>query len=336
VNPLLKKILQYVLILGATGALLWVSLRGLQVGDGESKGAFIWSMWQRSDKLYLFAMFILYMISNVARAERWRMLLRPSGNQVSLSASFLSVLVGYLINLVVPRGGEVSRCYNLYKLDRAPVEVSFGTVVVERIIDVVCLLLLVALSFYVEWDKLKLFLDSLGIFTTNENSTFHVPLWAYAALAGMVLVVALWFVFRKNDKLQKVLSGFKEGLFSVGRLERPWLFVFYSVLIWFLYFSMSYCVVEAFAETRGLGVGAVLTIFAVGSIAMAVPLPGGTGSYHTLVPPALVMLYHVKLSSATALVFIFHAWQTLIIIAVGLISFIISTILIQWRARQSK
>ena len=87
-------------------------------------------MIDKSSKTWLLLMAVIAYASHVMRAERWRMLLSPTGNQVKLSNSFFSLMVGYLVNLAVPRGGEVSRCYNLYKLENTPVEVSFGTVVV--------------------------------------------------------------------------------------------------------------------------------------------------------------------------------------------------------------
>src|SRR5688572_33463743 len=104
-------------------------------------------------------MAVLALISHVIRAERWRMLMEPSGHYTKLNYSFFSLMVGYLINLVIPRGGEVSRCYNLYKLDKTPVEMSFGTVVVERVVDVICLLILVGVAFIAESDKLFRFIE---------------------------------------------------------------------------------------------------------------------------------------------------------------------------------
>lgn len=261
-------------------------------------------------------------VSHILRAERWRMLLVPTGNKVGLANSFWSLMVGYLVNLAVPRGGEVSRCYNLYKLEKTPVEVSFGTVVVERIVDVICLLALIALSFVAEWSKLKSFIDSLDFGKGGDG--IHIPIWVYGlALAGIGALVGL-YLLRKNVKLLAIIKGFKEGLMAVFRLKNKGLFIFYSLAIWVAYFVMSYYVIKAFPETENLGFSAVLTLFAIGSIAMAAPLPGGAGSYHTLVPLGLVMLYNLKQADAVAFVFIFHAWQTALMILLGLISLLIS------------
>ncbi len=327
-----KAIFQYVIMILLTAGLLWLSLRGLNIGE-ENKGQFIWNTWTKSNKGYLLLMAALALVSHVIRAERWKMLLVPSGNNVKLSSSFLSLMIGYLVNLAVPRGGEVSRCYNLYKLEKTPVETSFGTVVVERIADVICLVALIVICFFVEWEKLKAFIDTLPL---GSGSGFKIPTWAIVVFVLILIGMLTVFLLRKNEKLRKILVGFKEGLLSVFKLKNKSLFIFYSLAIWGLYFLMSYCVIKAFPETNALGFRAVLTLFAIGSIAMAAPLPGGTGSYHTLVPLGLVMLYHLQQADAIAFTFIFHAWQTLIMIVAGVVSFIISYWLIRWNEAKTK
>lgn len=272
------------------------------------------------------------MASHALRAERWRMLLAPTGNGISFGSSFLSLMIGYLVNLAVPRGGEVSRCYNLYKLEQTPIEVSFGTVVVERLIDLICLIALIALSFVVEWDKLKGFIDTLP-FAAGERS---YTIWIVVSVVGVALLIGSIYLIRRNEKLKKLFLGFKDGLLAVFRLRNKTLFVFYSIAIWGLYFIMSYLVVLAFPETSNLGISAVLTMFAIGAIAMAAPLPGGAGSYHTLVPLGLVTLYNLPQADAIAFVFIFHGWQTFVMIVAGIISLVISYALIRLKKQPEK
>lgn len=316
-----------------TAGLLWLSLRGLTVGEGENKADFLWSAWKNSHKGYLVLMALVAIVSHVLRAERWRMLLEPTGNKVSWGNSFLSLMIGYLVNLAVPRGGEVSRCYNLYKLEKTPVEVSFGTVVVERMVDVICLLALIAFSFFAEWEKLKKFMDTLNF---SSGKGFSIPPWVFIVLlAGIGFLVGI-YLLRKNEKFLKIIQGFKEGLLSIFKMKNKGLFIFYSLGIWVLYFVMTYFVIKAFPETENLGFSAVLTLFAIGSIAMAAPLPGGAGSYHTLVPLGLVMLYNLPKANAIAFVFIFHGWQTALMILTGVISLIVSYWIIRWRKPQEK
>ena len=332
-NTKVKAFLQYIVMLLLTGGLLWLSLQSLNVGD-ENKADFIWRAWKKSDKTYLILMAGIIIISHILRAIRWQLLLVPTNNFITLKNSFLSVMVGYLINLVIPRGGEVSRCYNLYKLENTPVEISFGTVVVERIIDVLCLMMIIIISFVLEWSKLKIFIATLDF----SGSQWLLSPWVIGA--AFILIVsfslATFFFIHKNEKLKKLFDGFKEGLFAVFRLDKKALFIFYTLSIWTLYFLMSYCAIKAFEQTSPLGFSAVMTLFAIGAIAMAAPLPGGAGSYHTLVPLGLVMLYSLPRADAIAFVFIFHAWQTLIVIALGLLSLLASYALIRWKKQPIK
>lgn len=327
----LKAVLKYLIILAVTIFLIWFSLRGLPVAEGKNKWDYLLNAWQSASKGWLVAMAILAMISHVVRAERWRILMVPAGYKTKLSYSFLSLMIGYLINLVVPRGGEVSRCYNLYKLDKVPIEISFGTVVVERIVDLLCLVLIILAAFIVEHERLFNFINSLPLNSASQSSKFF--LLGYL-LCGMLALggVAYWIIKRSkklNDFVKKTWTGFKEGLLSVFKLENKTLFIFYSLFIWFLYFLMSYTVLMAFPQTEHLGFDAVLSLFAIGSIAMAAPLPGGTGSYHVLVPKGLVFLYFVPEPDAIAFTFIFHGWQTIIVIVAGAISLLISSLLIK-------
>ncbi len=326
----LKTFTQFTVIFVITGVLIWFSLKGL---TGENKGEYLLQTWRSADKGWLWLMALLGMIAHLLRAERWRMLLEPPGYKGRLGYSFLSLMVGYLVNMVIPRGGELSRCYNLYKLDKTPVEITFGTVVVERMVDLACLLSLMALAFLLEWDKLFDFLETLPI--GGEGSFTTLRLFLYGAVALVIMAGVFILLIKKNKKLNaffvRTWSGFKEGFLSIGKMKKKGLFIFYSVVIWLLYFSMSYTVIQAFPETRFLGVKAVLSLFAIGSIAMAAPLPGGAGSYHVLVPQGLVFLYHVPMPDAVAFTFIFHGWQTLILIVGGAISLLVTSFIVRKR-----
>jgi len=185
---------------------------------------------------------------------------------------------------------------------------------------------LIAISFVVEWSKLMAFIYSLPI----SGNEFGIVKWVVIGLGVVALAAIAVYFFRKSEKFKKIIQGFKNGLLSVFKLNHPWAFIFWSLAIWVLYFIMSYLVIVAFPETQDLGWGAVLTLFAIGAIAMAAPLPGGAGSYHTLVPLGLVMLYNMDKGDAIAFVFIFHAWQTFIMILAGIVSLLISYWKMRW------
>lgn len=323
----IKAVTRYLIMILVTAFLLWLSFSNIQVSEGESKIQFMADIWASADKPLLFLSGLLAIISHVIRAERWKMLLAPLGYQANFRNSFLSVMVGYFVNLAIPRGGEVSRCYNLYKLDKTPINISIGTVVAERIIDLLFLCALVGIAFIIEWDSFVQFFQSIEL--KNEEagtSSSHTP--AILAGAFMVLLVGAYVFFRFNRdltvklwrKLRNLLLGVKDGLTSVFALKKRGIFILYSILIWLLYYLMSYSVMLAFKETESLGLMAALSIFVIGGVAMAVPLPGGAGSYHVLVPMGLVILYNLQYDKAVAFTFIFHGWQTLIVIVVGAIA----------------
>ena len=183
----LKSVLQYIVILGVTVLLIYFSLRGLKVADGENKWDYLKGTWDDAHKGWLTAMAVLSILSHIIRAERWRMLLKPVGFDARLSWSFLSLMVGYLINLIIPRGGEISRSYNLYKLDKIPVVESFGTVVIERIVDLVCLILVIVISFLFESKKLFAFISTLPL-SLSGDSKFKILVFVVPALVILGLL----------------------------------------------------------------------------------------------------------------------------------------------------
>ncbi|MFN3839066.1 MAG: lysylphosphatidylglycerol synthase transmembrane domain-containing protein [Cyclobacteriaceae bacterium] len=331
-----QTLLQYLVLMVVSVFLVWYSLKAIHPAEEQGKWGYLLQTWHMADKGWLMLMALLAMISHVIRAERWRMLIEPTGHPVSLYHSFLSLMMGYLVNLVVPRGGEVSRCYNLYKLDRCPFDKTLGTVVTERAIDLICFVLILLAAFAVESNKLLGFIYSLPPLPVSGTNKWLTVLIFVVALA--LLLISLWLVFRKATFKEKILQfwqGFKSGLGTIFRLKHPSLFYFHSFVIWALYFAMSYTVIKAFDETSHLGWGAVLAVFAIGSIAMIIPLPGGTGSYHTLVPAGLAFLYQIPKADAVAFTFVFHAWQTLIMVVSGFLAIFSTYVIIRSRESNS-
>lgn len=324
-------------MIALTAFLLWLSFENIEVSEGESKWDFIVNAWKAANKPFLFLSAFSAILSHLLRAARWQLLLKPLGHSISLGHSFISVMVGYFINLAIPRGGEVSRCYNLYRLNSTPVDVSFGTVVVERIIDLIFLLILITTSFFIEIDNLLYFFktDEIQQLTSRgSDKSLSMTLIFGLIIFFIAIFIILRYLFKSRrfltlryvSKLRNILRGLKSGVSSIFKLEKRVLFIFYSFLIWVCYYLMMYLVMLAFPETSHLGVLAALTIFVIGGIAMAIPLPGGAGSFHILVPLGLVILYSLPEEKAVPFTFIFHGWQTFVIILVGAVSLIITQV----------
>ncbi len=329
-NKTLKNILSYAAMLGVTGFLLWFSLGNIEAPEGQTKFDFIKGTWDKANKFLILLSGAVAVLAHLVRAERWRLMLKPIGYSTSTISSFLSVMVGYFINLAIPRGGEVSRCLNMFRLEKVPVETSAGTVVAERLIDVVFLLGFIGTSFLIEYDKLMELL--IGFMEKRKQAQLasggSFPLLFVLVGIAAVGLIGIFVLFKMGkfktitDKLAGIWANLRKGLFSVFTLEKKGMFLFYSLLIWVLYFVMAWLVMLAFDETRVLGIDAALTVFTLGSIAMAMPLPGGAGSYHVLVPAGLSLFYGLAPDKALAFTVVFHAWQTIVLIIFGFLAMV--------------
>lgn len=331
-QPIVKSILKYAVMIAITVLLVMYSLKSINVTGDDSKWDFIYRAWEVSNKYFLVFSAVIAMISHVIRAKRWNMLMKPLGYSVTLWNSFLSVMVGYFVNLAIPRGGELYRCVNLKKLDGTPVDKSLGTVIAERTVDLILLVFFIGLAIIIEFRSLLGFFSGLNYEKIETIPFYQRPVLIGVVLSILALIIAFVVVFkvdnpvmvRRKRKLVETFKSIKEGFLSIFQLENKTLFIFYSWSIWILYFFMTYIILLAFPETAQLGFLATVTIFAIGGIAMAIPLPGGTGSYHLLVPAGMAALYGIANDQATAFIVIFHAWQTLIMIIFGLLSLVIT------------
>ena len=248
------------------------------------------------------AAFLAYFISNMSRALRWKMLLKPLGSNTRTINSFLTVMLALFANLGLPRLGEVLRPVTLAKYERLPVEKVLGTIVVDRAIDVLSLLVIVGLAFLLEYDTLWGYLsENMAV---GSGSSLLTNPYVLGIIGAGILTLSMAFIFRQKimasaffQKILQVLRGFWEGILSVRNLEKPWLFVLYSIVIWVCYYLMFYFYLPAFGPTAHLGAVAALMVFVFGTFGIVIPSPGGMGTYHFLIVAAL-MLYGVSAGDA--------------------------------------
>jgi len=283
--------------------------------------------FQNADYFWIFIMLLCFMLSNVSRAIRWNMLLRPLGYRPKFSNAFHIIMVGYFANLGLPRLGEIVRAGALSRYEKIPAEKVMGTVVADRAIDVISLLLFVGLAFFLQFDTLWGWLsENAQIGKSAEGESSSLP-WI---LLGMLLLLSgLGFVFRKriiaSSFAQKILSlvkGFYEGITSVKRVEKRGWFVFHSIFIWVMYYLMAYVCFFAFEPTSHLSPLAGLMVFVFGAFGIVIPSPGGMGTYHFLVMAALA-LYGVQGADAFSFAnIVYFAIQILGNILFGLIGLI--------------
>lgn len=265
------------------------ALKGIPAADCSLLGK-IWNDFKTANFFWIFMAMAAFTMSNVSRALRWNMMIRPMGYQPRFINSFGSVVIAYFANLGFPRIGEIMRPAMMSRYEKVPIEKLMGTIVVGRTIDVISILALTAFCFLLEFDMLweqTMLLLSAGEGQENSNNLFYA-LMALASIGAIVLGVL--YVYREvvmasaiYKKVIHILNGFWEGLLSVMQLEKPWLFILHSLNIWFMYFMMTYLGFWAYEPTAHLPAIAALLAFVFGGWGIVVPSPGGMGTYHFLV-----------------------------------------------------
>lgn len=288
------------------------------------------NLFQQAPIGWILLSFFFAFVSHWARAYRWLYLLDPLGYRVKISHSFVAVMTGYFANLLLPRMGEVTRCALLQKTDRVPANVSFGTVITERIIDLFILLGLVILTLVMESARIGQFI--LNLFGEKANqwlTSLQNNVWAWVLLtAGVVSCFVLLFFIAKRYRhltfIQKalgLLEGLWAGVLSVRKVKNKPAFFFFTVLIWLMYYLMAYVLFFCHQQTAQLDILAGLSILVLGGLGIAAPVQGGIGAYHFLVMNAF-MMYGLPKDFSLSFATFMHTIQTLAVVTLGGLSFI--------------
>ncbi|HKJ42447.1 MAG TPA: lysylphosphatidylglycerol synthase transmembrane domain-containing protein [Sunxiuqinia sp.] len=318
-KPKIIKTLKFLAFLSLGILLFWLVYRGQDIHSIESilkNDVDYWWVW-----LSLF----LGMLSHVSRTMRWSLMIEPLGKKPRLLNTFLAVMVGYLMNLVFPRMGEISRCGVLARYEKMSFTQLVGTVVVERIVDVIMLLLLTVIVIVSQFGQVIKFLENNPDVKEKLNEIVSSP-WTLVA----VVVIAVVFYFSRKrlkkmavfKKVQEILTKFAEGLKSIRNMKNKWAFIFHTIFIWLMYYLMMYVVFFSFDFTSHLSPIAGLTTFVLGSYGMVAPVQGGIGAWHFMVTQSL-MVYGVTKANAMVYALLAHTSMTVMMIVVGLISLLI-------------
>jgi glycosyltransferase 2 family protein len=277
------------------------------------------------DYFWIAISFLIGLVSHISRTIRWNMMIEPLGRKPRMLNTFLAVMVGYLMNLALPRMGEISRCGVISRYEKIPFTKLIGTVVVERLIDVAMLLLLLLIVILTQFGKIIEFLNN----NPEVNEKFHHIIFSPWLIGTLIfIVVVIWIVRKKigQSKLMKKIMGFVEqfieGFKTIRTMKHPGWFIFHSVFIWFLYFIGLYCTFFAFDFTSHLTPLAGLTVFVFGSFGMVAPVQGGIGAWHFMVIEAMA-LYGVDRSDGKVFALLAHGSTTLMLIVLGLIGLLV-------------
>ena len=320
----MKKILQYLLFLGIGVGLIWYS-----IASGIINPTKLWEDVSNANLWWVGLMVILMFIAHGSRAARWQMLLEPLGYKPSFMNVNNAIWLGYFANNLVPRLGEVTRCSQLYKSDNIPVDRSLGTVVTDRIFDVVTLFILLIIHFIIDFDKLWAFVNQQ--LSQNQGGEKGSSTLLYIILGVLLFTGIISFIFRKSilevaliQTVIEKLKGLLDGLLSIRHLKNPKLFLFYSVMIWLMYWAMGYVLFFAIPKFADLPPIAGLTFLVSGALAMILPSPGGAGTVTAIVSPVLVTMYGLSKDDAGTLATFVQSSQMLVTLVVGAVIFLIS------------
>ncbi|WP_396217655.1 YbhN family protein [Flavobacterium sp.] len=270
--------------------------------------------FQKANYFYIFLSLIISLFGYWARAYRWKYSLQHLGYQTNFKNDFMSVCVSYFMNLTIPRSGEITRAALLKKYENVPFDKGFGTIVAERIVDLILFLLFVGLAFILQFEKLYNFI--------KEKIAFEkIILFGIIGLFLGIVFLLIWIYveWKIIKKIKNKFSGLIEGMLSIVMMKDKWKYIFFSFLIWFSYLLMFYIPIYALPETENIGFDIVIMGFIFGSLAVGFT-NGGLGAY----PLAIAMIFSLYgISNEIGTAFGWLAWtsQTILTIILGLLSY---------------
>ncbi|EMS32065.1 putative dolichol-P-glucose synthetase [Mariniradius saccharolyticus AK6] len=258
------------------------------------------------------------------RAWRWKLLIEADGSaQVSTGRSFVALMIGYLTNLLIPRAGEVSRCGVLSKSEEIPMGRLLGTVVLERSVDLILMIMTVLVAFF--WERntfLDLVADLVNVDMVSKNLGTILPIGIAGVLVAILFFYLLFYKYRENITVRKIRHFFRDfitGILSVRKVDNQWGFWGSSVGLWLLYYLMMVLVAWAIPSTASLAYSSILMVMVMGSIGMIAPVQGGIGTFHALVA-FILMVYGLEEEEGKIFAVIIHSSQLIVIVLLGLIT----------------
>jgi glycosyltransferase 2 family protein len=278
-----KTILTIVISLAFAGFFLWFALKGLDfkvIQKSLAKANYWWVLFAACFGIAAYWF----------RAIRWNLMLEPMGHHISNSNALWSISFGYLMNLTIPRSGEVARATALYGVEKVPVDQSFGTIILERVVDLVCMCVFLGLTLIFKGEVIYSFYKNSGIDFNPDKILIILGILAAGAI--------LFFVFRKKlahvpvlDKIIRFIDGVLEGLTSVFKLKQKGKFILYTIGIWVSYYFAAYLVCFALPETSDFTFDDGFLILVVGTFGMIIPASGGIGAFNLAMKYGFMALF---------------------------------------------
>jgi glycosyltransferase 2 family protein len=322
-----KKILsviQYLFFLLIGLVLLWLVFRKIDVKDVAAEIRAAKYEW-------LLLSIILGVFSHIARAMRWNLLIRSMGYKTDTQTTFFAVMVGYMANTAFPRLGEVTRCGVLAKKKGIPFNSLFGTVISERVFDMIVLMVIMVAVILLQLSMLsdfvhKYIISYLTGMANRDNLIMAIILLVIVIILPLVLFRIFFSKIRKQHiyiKVADFIRGLLDGVKSIMKIKQKWSFLALTLVIWTLYTLMTYTAFFALEATTGLSFFDAITVMALGSLGMVAPVPGGIGAYQFIVKAILTEIYLIPSEPAVSYSIILWAAQSVMILILGTLSYYI-------------
>jgi uncharacterized protein (TIRG00374 family) len=314
-------ILQYSFFLGLGILFVWLSVKNIN----HAQWLQIKDALQRARHWLIIPAFIMLFTSHYCRALRWKILMEPMGYHPSTFNTFATVMIGYLVNAGFPRLGEVVKCTLLARYEKVRADRLVGTIVMERAVDLVSLILVFILALILQGHVIgEYVMNSFGKFFTDRTGHASMKKIGIALLLIIVFFSLLYLLLKRFGhidavaKIKSVIKGILHGLSSIRFIKHKGLFLFYSVFIWALYLASTTMGIYALQETAHLGVGGGLTTLGIGSVGMVLT-PGGIGAYPLLVAKLMGLYGLDEDTIGNALGWLLWSVQTIIVLIAGVI-----------------
>lgn len=268
---------------------------------------------------------ILGLFSHISRTLRWKIALEPLGENPRTINAFIAVMLSYFMNLLLPRAGELARCGMLSKYEKISFSKLFGTVITERIIDMIMLLFAFLIVLSLEFDKVVSFGKQNPAIVDNAIKLVSSPLlWIILILLVVGIVLYLRYNNKKKgkNKLLEIVGQFTQGIKSVLSMRRYKAYIAHTFFIWTMYFLMLYMIFFSLEATRHLGILAALSTFVFASFGMLAPVQGGIGAWHFMAEKTL-SVYGVESADGKLFALLAHSSTNIMVLIFGVICIIL-------------
>jgi len=303
---------------------MWLAFRSVDFNK-------LLSELKKADLSWLLLSVFFGLVAYLSRARRWVLLVNPLGYHPSFLNAFYALMTGYLANLALPRVGEITRCVALGKKEKIPVDQLIGTVVIERTIDFISLLLIMIGLIFISGDQIGMFMKE-SILIPIEQSVISLfgSTWILWVSLFVIGSVSLGFMIGYRHSLRKIrffaklfdlAKGIINGLKTITNLSRKWEFIFHTVFIWINYALMTWVVVFSLDVTSHLTFGDSIFLLVIGGLAMSAPVQSGLGAFHYIISRGLLIVEGIPLEDGLVYALLTHESQLIFVVIIGAISF---------------